>query len=856
MLAALLLTTLHAIEFHVSPMGNDAWSGRFSVPNETRTDGPFATIPRARNAARAVAKAEAVSIVVGPGTWYLEEPLVLTADDSGTAVAPVRWQGSPGTVISGGTRLTGWSVRADGVWELDLPEAMNFSQLWVNGERRFRPRLPKQGYFKIRSSVAPTADAAGRGFNRFGFFAGELDPAWRNRDDLEIVPFHIWTTSRMRVAAIDAERRVVTLAGRTRCAQPQCDMPTGNRWLVENVAEALTEPGEWYLDRPGRRILYIPKAGEDPATADVVAGRLETVLRLTDASHIHFQGLTFAHTNYVTPALGYSARQGEPDLPAAVELRNSRGIRLENCRVAHTGAYGIAISGPGGEHHIESCEIADLGAGGIRVGDTATPTSAARIPNGNVIRNNRIEGGGRHHPSGIGLLVTHSGQNRIENNTISDFYYTGISVGWVWGYANSFSQENLIARNHISRIGQGVLSDMGAIYTLGVSPGSVIRENFISEVDAFDYGGWGIYHDEGSTGFVSERNMVVRTKDAGFHQHYGRDNVLRNNVFLLGRDTQIRRTRVESHASFVFERNIVAGESGPVFLSPPGPGVRFDRNTYWMNGAPVRLSDLDWERWRATGQDANSLVADPLFVDAAQGDFRLKPDSPALQTGFEPFELRDVGSALPRTVPESPGAFAYGQNDLLMVDEAFDDLEPGQGPAALTRRDQDRATVSVSTERAASGRQSLAFQDPDARNDFFPYAYYQPAHPAGTPLRLAFSLWKPPTAIVGHEWRTAGSTYRRGPAFRWQEDGSIVLWNGRNLGALPQNQWTRFEIELRAGLPATFTLRATPANGAAREWTNLPCETGFDELRWLGFISYSRQSTAFYLDDLQFERIR
>jgi hypothetical protein len=100
---------------------------------------------------------------------------------------------------------------------------------------------------------------------------------------------------------------------------------------------------------------------------------------------------------------------------------------------------------------------------------------------------------------------------------------------------------------------------------------------------------------------------------------------------------------VEGHRSFTFERNIVYGEAEQ-FLAGRWEGmVEMDRNLYWRPKGPIRFGKLDWDGWRKLGRDAHSLVADPLFVAPAKGDFRLRPGSPAAKVGFKMPDFRAVG---------------------------------------------------------------------------------------------------------------------------------------------------------------------------------------------------------------------
>jgi hypothetical protein len=159
-------------------------------------------------------------------------------------------------------------------------------------------------------------------------------------------------------------------------------------------------------------------------------------------------------------------------------------------------------------------------------------------------------------------------------------------------------------------------------------------------VDSFGYGGWGIYPDEGSTDILIEDNVVFRTKSAPFHQHYGRENVIRNNIWAFGREAQIMRSRAEDHLSFTFERNIVLWTEGPLLGSNwSGANFKLDNNLYWNSaGQPVTFAGIDFDAWKKSGQDTHSLIADPGFVDPADGDFRLRSGSPAEKVGFVPID--------------------------------------------------------------------------------------------------------------------------------------------------------------------------------------------------------------------------
>jgi hypothetical protein len=697
LLAAILLcvtcrTIASEPDFFVATGGNDQWSGTTAKPNADNSDGPFATVQRAQLTVRELRKkqpdrAEPIIVAIRGGNYWLDKPIQFEPEDSGTEKSPVIYQAyeNEQPILSGGRPITGWKLDEKQHWYADLPEAKDgkwsFVQIFVNQQRRDRVRMPKQGYYKIAKSCDASPKAAGKGNDRFGYNQGELDPNWQNLQDVEVIAFHQWAASRLRVASIDAAGQVVTLQGSTTGTSSWAQFNPGARYFVTNIREALSDPGEWYLDRTTGRLTYVAKAGESIENTSVVAPYLRNLLLFTGdlkqrrwVQHLQLKGLTFAHTNWTTPPEGQSFPQAEINLGAAVAAIATRNVSLEGCAVRHTGEYGIGF-GAGCKHNrLEGCELVDLGAGGIKIGNAlpsqwndslAAPADEEAEVSHHTVNNCLVAHGGRLHPAAIGVWIGHSPYNTITHNDVFDFYYTAFSIGWVWGYAESHAHHNEIAFNHAHHIGQGVLSDMGCTYTLGVSPGTTIHDNHFHDVVSYDYGGWGLYTDEGSTGIVLKNNLVYRCSRASFHQHYGKENRVENNILANAGEQQLQRTRTEPHTSFFFERNLVYWENDSPLLGSNwnDNNFRMDNNLYFHAGKPVTFfGGLTLEQWQKDRkQDQHSVIADPGFVDVKKDDFRLKPDSPALKLGFVPFDYSKAGRTEPPKLtaglPEVPSTF-------------------------------------------------------------------------------------------------------------------------------------------------------------------------------------------------------
>lgn len=649
-------------QFHISPQGNDAWNGLAATCEGDA--GPFKTLASAQAAVRDWRKTHPdggeVTVHVHDGNYTLDKPLTFSPSDSGSGPnGRTIYRAAQGArpVLSGGVPVTGWKqTQGSPRWVAPLPPGVpaEVRHISVNGAMRLPPRLPKKGTYTIAglAGADPKARYNTPG-NAIEYTPGQIDPNWKHLSDVEIVVLHFWVDTHFRIAKIDPKTNTATFDRASRRRLTETHAPQPARYYIANVAEALSDPGEFFIDRKAGTITYIPMPGEDLSTARVMIPRLPQVVLFEGipakeefVQHVALEGLTFADASWPLPEKDAGDTQAASLAPGAILLRGARHCSLERGTVQAVAGYAIDIAEGSRNNTIQHCEATDIGAGGIRMTGGAAGTTPSRRTGENSITDNHLHKLGRIFHSGVGILSMHADHNTIAHNHIHDLYYTGISVGWVWGYADSVSVGNMIEYNRIHDVGQRLLSDMGGIYMLGVSPGTIVRGNVIHDVDAFTYGGWGIYTDEGSTDILIENNLVYRSKTGGFHQHYGKNNIVRNNIFALAREDQIQRSRMEPHLSFTFERNIVYYRTGTLLgKNWKDDKFRLNHNVYWnAAGEPVTFpGGLTLEGWQKRGFDKDSIVADPRFVSPEEGDFRLKDDSPARKLGFQPFDPARAG---------------------------------------------------------------------------------------------------------------------------------------------------------------------------------------------------------------------
>lgn len=860
-LSLALAVTAHAVTFQVAP------------------NGP--TLAETRDAIRKMQPLkEAARVEVADGLYSIAEPFVLEPQDSGTAEFPITYAAAAGAhpLISGGRKIAGFVAGADGVWTAHVDPAWRFDALWVNGERATRARTPDVGYFeavsaatvplpglKLNSPLASSAinvapDAAAQ-------FAGLSADEIR---DANVIVYHSWQTSRHRLAGVDAAAGTLQFTGPARwgffSSEPY------HRLHFENYRAALDAPGEWFLARDGT-LSYIPRADEKIESAEVIAPVADRWLVLRgDADreqrveHLRFEGLRFAYQAHTLPEQGWSSSQADPELPGAIEADGAGDIVFTNCEMAHTLTHAIYLRHGVRDVRLEHCNLHDLGAGGVYIGETSNPKEA-RLATGRVtIENSILRSGGRFYPGAIGVWIGQSSDNSIVHCDIGDWFYTAISTGWTWGFKENTCANNRIEFCHLHHLGWGVLSDLGAVYTLGPSAGSVIRGCRVHDISCSSYGGWGLYNDEGSTGILWENNLVYRTQSGGYHQHYGKENVVRNNILAFAKEMQLRHSRVEDHLAFTFERNIVLFDEGKLLghldAGWKGEQVKLARNLYWKrDGGSFDFAGVSFADWQKGGQDAGSIIADPMFVDPDHGDFHLREGSPAAKIGFVPFDYAQAGvtgdAAWKELAAKPLPDMTFGEKPQappLSIIEGFDNLPPGaHPPRAHVSEGGKKGAIAVSDERPSKGAHCLKITDgPEITPPFNPHFYYVPNHRSGT-TRVAFDLRVEPGIRFEHEWRQmADSKYRTGPMLI-VEKGKLIA-AGRELMDFPANEWARLELSATIGEKSdtTWTLTVTVAGQKPQRFDGLKfVASDMKQVDWIGFVSGGREAASYWLDELE-----
>jgi len=646
--------------FYVATDGDDSWSGALAEPNAEKTDGPFATLERARDAIRKLKQESGlpdggVTVELRGGTYERNQPFELAHEDSGTEGAPVVYRAREGEQVRlvGGRVVSGFEPVGDPAVLERLDEAARGKVLQADlkslGITEFGPvkagglelffqdkpmtlaRWPNEGFVHIVDVVGGSpVDVRGTKGDKIGKFMyeGDRPKRWTGENDAWVHGYWFWDWSdeRQPVESIDTERRVIAV----KPPYHHYGYRKGQWFYAFNLLSELDSPGEWYLDRQTGILYFWPPSPIEEGQA--VVSVLSTLVSVRDASHVTLRGMIL------------EAARG-----TAVTVTGSEQVRLTGCLLRNLGGWAVRISG-GKECGVADCDIYETADGGIALsgGDRKTLTPAAHYAVNNHVHH--YSRWNRMYQPAISLQGV---GNRAAHNLIHHAPHEAMAFG---------GNDHVIELNEIHHVCQES-NDAGAIYSGRdwTMRGTVIRHNFLHHINGFQGRGCvGVYLDDMFCGTAISGNVFYDVTRAAFIGG-GRDCVVENNVFVDCKPALHIDARATGWAGYHVATTMTQRLKAMPYESP-----------LWRERYPKLVNILDdepaapkgnlvarnvsyggtWDgvqgraRPYVTFQDnLVDLDQDPGFVDAANMNFQLRDDSPVYRQipGFKKVPFAEMG---------------------------------------------------------------------------------------------------------------------------------------------------------------------------------------------------------------------
>ena len=675
------VSSAQAATCYVSPGGSDANPGTLAKP--------FATLSRAQQTARKVAGREAVTVFVREGTHYLPETLVFTAADSGTKAAPVVYQAyqKEQPVISGGISLNGlaWMPYKDGIMQAKVPAGFSTDQLFVNGALQPMARYPnfnpKERIFNGSAADAISPERAARWKDPVGGVIHTLHGnGWGG--------MHYTITGK-------GPTNAVTYEGGWQNNRPS-GMNKDNRF-VENIFEELDAPGEWFLDSKSNTLYFYPPPGVDLKAATMEAALLRHLVefRGTEQAPVRFvcfKGLAFRHaartfmdTKELLLRSDWAIYRG-----GALFLNGTEDCTIQDCVIDQAGGNAVFVNNYNRRATVRGCHITRVGGSGIAfIGDTnacynpigwnqqnqvdkidKTPgPRTSNYPADCLVDDCLINDIGKVEKQTAGVTMDMAMGITIRHCSIYDMPRAGINIGdGCWGghviefcdvfdtvketgdhgSFNSWGRDRYWGLGGVDWNNDQAWETNKAIVLLDAVKTTIIR-NSRWRCD----NGWDIDLDDGSSNYRIYNNLCL---NGGIKNREGFCRSTENNIMICGYGFHAHCWY--KHSGDTVRRNIMISEIyGSAGMDWPTWGKEMDCNLVHREGMtePKPATKLAEQSKR----DEHSIVADALFVDPANGDFRVEDGSPALKLGFVNFPMDQFGvqkpelKAIART-PEMP----------------------------------------------------------------------------------------------------------------------------------------------------------------------------------------------------------
>ena len=652
-----------AMDFYVSPAGIDG--------NPGTPDKPLQTLSAAQKAARnAASKGLPVTVHLDGGTYYLSSTLVFTQADSGTPSAPILWEAMAGKnpVISGGVKLSlQWQPHKGGIFQTKVSEDLKTEEIFVNGERQILARYPNfdstAKYFDGFAKDAISNERAATWSDPSGGFFHAMHPA-------------LWGDFTWVITGKDAAGKITMEGG---WQNNRGGAMHNEIRFVENIFEELDSPGEWFLNQKTHILYFYPPQGMELKTATVEATRLRSLVEFQgDETHpvrfVSLKGITFrqaARTVMDTkePLLrtDWAIYRG-----GAIFFNGAEDCSVDDCLLDQLGGNAVFVNNYNRRIAVRGCEIVKAGASGVSfVGDQ----KAVRSPLFNYGKSQKLESidltpgpltnnypadclvedclihlTGRVEKQSAGIEIDIAQGITVRHCSIYDMPRAGINIGDgcfgghiveycdifdtvketgdhgsfnSWGRDRFWNSDINTTNAWVNKVPSLPLLD-------------VVKPNILRNSRWRCDHGWDIDLDDGSSNYIITNNLMLH---GGLKFREGFERTAENNVLVNG--------GLSAHVWYqqgheIFRRNIVFGGYSDARMPKTAPwGKDLDYNLVQVAGkssaTPAKALQAKSHR------DEHSIEADAMFVDAAHGNFQVKPGSPALALGFKNFPMDEFG---------------------------------------------------------------------------------------------------------------------------------------------------------------------------------------------------------------------
>lgn len=500
---------------------------------------PFNSLQNARTAVRSDIPSMEGDIVINlkGGTYHFvdnQNYFYLGKEDGGANGHNVIWKNARGEepVISGSRPVTGFTQGENGIWQASVSGIDNIYGLTVNGKAATLAKTEEPIHAtKFYSGFAYSGYSGGIGFSK-----NDL-PAISNPQDAFVHVASSWIDVMYTVDSVstdgnnykyvvDSDRLKNTTATGKIFGAKSTSVGTDDYFYIENAKELLDNPGEFYYDKSAKVLYYMPRIGENMATASVNAATSDHLINIfgekdNHVKNITISGIKFENATYADAyTRGFTTVQAttanvdvDKLIQGSIWIDYADNIEISDCEF--TGIAKPAISFVEGvlDSRIVRNKFTNIGSSAVTIGTNVHDSLEGNEERceRNTIADNIIENSGLLFRGSPAITCYYVADTNIDHNKIINSNYSGISLGWGWANHPSltFCANNRVSNNYIENINL-VASDGGAVYTLGNLPNNVVEGNYYvqTKMPEQTVSTIGLYADEGTQN-VTMRNNVI-----------------------------------------------------------------------------------------------------------------------------------------------------------------------------------------------------------------------------------------------------------------------------------------------------------------------------------------------------------